>query len=188
MGLRDSKSRPMPDCHCLPGSTGFIALTGVALPDAPARGRCEALSDRRRHTRSPPTYNGFRRYNAVLRRSPRARRRWRQFGPSLIEAPMMIEEFRYARVVGCAKENFVMKGFADDPDVAPFFVDHIYAYLRARTDGVIGRGRPPQAWHERSVRRSQRPDNPRRRDTGGVRRSAQSICFRPHMPHRGSRG
>jgi hypothetical protein len=57
---------------------------------------------------------------------------------------MMIEEFRDAVLAGRAKGNFVMKGFADDPNVAPF-VDDIYAYLRARTDGVIGRGRPPQA-------------------------------------------
>ncbi|TIX83067.1 MAG: cytochrome C, partial [Mesorhizobium sp.] len=35
----------------------------------------------------------------------------------------------------------VMKGFADDPNVAPY-IDDIYAYLQARADGALGRGRP----------------------------------------------
>jgi hypothetical protein len=35
----------------------------------------------------------------------------------------------------------VMKGFAGDPNVTPY-VDDIYAYLQARADGALGRGRP----------------------------------------------
>ena len=34
-----------------------------------------------------------------------------------------------------------MRGFADDPNYAPY-VDDIYAYLQARADGTLGRGRP----------------------------------------------
>ena len=34
-----------------------------------------------------------------------------------------------------------MKGFAGDPNVAPY-IDDIYAYLQARADGALGRGRP----------------------------------------------
>jgi hypothetical protein len=34
-----------------------------------------------------------------------------------------------------------MKGFADDPNFAPY-VDDIYAYLQARSDGALGLGRP----------------------------------------------
>ena len=34
-----------------------------------------------------------------------------------------------------------MLGFADDPNVSPY-VDDIYAYLQARADGALGRGRP----------------------------------------------
>jgi hypothetical protein len=34
-----------------------------------------------------------------------------------------------------------MKGFAADPNIAPF-VDDIYAYLQARADGALARGRP----------------------------------------------
>jgi hypothetical protein len=35
-----------------------------------------------------------------------------------------------------------MRGFASDPNVAPY-IDAIYAYLDARRRGVVGRGRPP---------------------------------------------
>jgi hypothetical protein len=34
-----------------------------------------------------------------------------------------------------------MKGFAADPNFAPY-IDDIYAYLQARADGALGRGRP----------------------------------------------
>jgi hypothetical protein len=34
-----------------------------------------------------------------------------------------------------------MDGFAGDPNVEPY-LDDIYAYLQARADGALGRGRP----------------------------------------------
>jgi hypothetical protein len=34
-----------------------------------------------------------------------------------------------------------MKGFARDANIEPYIQD-IYAYLQARADGAIGRGRP----------------------------------------------
>ena len=66
------------------------------------------------------------------------------FGRSLVEQPMALEEFRDAVLAGRTRGSFVMKGYAGDPNVAPF-VDDIYAYLRARADGVLGRGRPAVA-------------------------------------------
>jgi hypothetical protein len=62
------------------------------------------------------------------------------------QAPLMAAKRADAmlELAGRATGNSVMNGFADDPNIAPF-VDDIYAYLRGRADGVIGRGRPPQA-------------------------------------------
>ena len=37
--------------------------------------------------------------------------------------------------------NSVMPGFAETQDVM-LYIDHIYAYLKARSDGKVGRGRP----------------------------------------------
>ena len=143
MGQRDSKSDRCRIVTVFLGLTGLVALTSVALPDAPREEAAKPyqIVDGKVDKR---TYNGFLRYNAVCNHCHGPDGVGGSFGPSLIEAPMMIEEFRDAVLAGRAKGNFVMKGFADDPNVAPF-VDDIYAYLRARTDGVIGRGRPPQA-------------------------------------------
>jgi mono/diheme cytochrome c family protein len=125
------------------GMAGFIALTSVALPDVPREEATKPyqIIDGKVDKR---TYNGFRRYNAGCNHCHGPDGVGGSFGPSLIEAPMTIEDFRAAVLAGRANGNLVMKGFADDPNVAPF-VDDIYAYLRARTDGVIGRGRPLQA-------------------------------------------
>ena len=35
-----------------------------------------------------------------------------------------------------------MQGFANDPNVAPY-IEAIYAYVRARSQGALDRGRPP---------------------------------------------
>ena len=140
------------------GMAGFIALRGVAPAAAPEEETTKPyhIVDGRVDKR---TYNGFRRYNAVCNHCHGPDGVGGSFGPSLIEAPMMIEEFRDAVLAGRAKGNFVMKGFADDPNVAPF-VDDIYAYLRARTDGVIGRGRPKRTSAEMSKSAPRQPETP----------------------------
>ena len=46
-----------------------------------------------------------------------------------------------SQVIGQTTGTSVMRGFADDPNIAPY-IDDIYAYLQARSDGVLGRGRP----------------------------------------------
>lgn len=63
------------------------------------------------------------------------------FAPSLIRGLADIESFRRIVLDGRSSGASVMKGFAGDPNVAPY-VDDIYAYLQARADGALGRGRP----------------------------------------------
>ncbi len=54
---------------------------------------------------------------------------------------MPFEQFAEVVNNGRARGNSVMRGFADDPNVAPHIPD-IYAYLQARAAGTVGRGRP----------------------------------------------
>jgi hypothetical protein len=63
------------------------------------------------------------------------------FGPPLVEELPDVEAFRRTVRDGRFNGPSVMKGFADDPNVAPY-VDDIYAYPQAHADGVLGRGRP----------------------------------------------
>jgi mono/diheme cytochrome c family protein len=87
------------------------------------------------------TYNGFRRYHASCNHCHGPDGMGSTFGPSLVERPSDIDLFRRVVRDGQSTGTSVMKGYADDPNVAPY-VDDIYAYLQARADGALGRGRP----------------------------------------------
>jgi mono/diheme cytochrome c family protein len=90
------------------------------------------------------TYNGFRRYHAVCNHCHGPDGLGSTFGPSLIARLPAIDEFRAVVRSGRSGTTSVMKGFADDGNVAPY-IDDIYAYLQARADGALGRGRPTMA-------------------------------------------
>jgi len=87
------------------------------------------------------TYNGYRRYNAVCIHCHGPDGGGSSFAPSLIAAPLDLPAFRQVVLAGRKNGNSVMKGFAGDGNVEPYIED-IYAYLQARADGVLGRGRP----------------------------------------------
>lgn len=87
------------------------------------------------------TYNGFRRYHAGCNHCHGQDGMGSTFGPALVERLPDLETFRRIVRDGTRIGSSVMKGFADDPNVAPY-VDDIYAYLQARADGALGPGRP----------------------------------------------
>ncbi len=87
------------------------------------------------------TYDGFRRYHAVCVHCHGPEGLGSTFGPSLVSGLPDIEIFRRIVRDGRSSGASIMKGFAGDPNVAPY-VDNIYAYLQARADGALGRGRP----------------------------------------------
>ncbi len=87
------------------------------------------------------TYNGYRRYNSICIHCHGPDGIGGSFAPSLIAAPLDLPAFRQVVLAGRKNGNSVMKGFAGDGNVEPYIED-IYAYLQARADGVLGRGRP----------------------------------------------
>lgn len=89
------------------------------------------------------TYNGFRRYHAGCNHCHGPDGMGSAFGPALVDVLPDIDAFRRIVREGRASGNSVMKGFADDPNIVPY-IDDIYAYLQARADGALGRGRPPR--------------------------------------------
>lgn len=92
------------------------------------------------------TYNGFRRYHASCNHCHGPDGMGSTIAPPLIDRLPDKDAFRQAVDGGVANGVSVMKGFADDPNIAPY-VDDIYAYLQARADGVLPRGRPVQSGH-----------------------------------------
>ena len=111
--------------------------TSVASQDA-AGGKFYRLVDGKVDDR---TYNGFRRYHASCNHCHGSDGLGSTFGPSLVDRLPEIEPFRGIVRQGQTTGTSVMRGFADDPNIAPY-IDDIYAYLQARSDGVLGRGRP----------------------------------------------
>ena len=63
------------------------------------------------------------------------------FAPGLIAPLADRERFATVTLEGVAGLRGVMRGFAGDPNVAPY-LDAIYAYLAERAAGRLGRGRP----------------------------------------------
>ncbi|PKA43872.1 c-type cytochrome [Rhizobium sullae] len=88
------------------------------------------------------TYNGYRRYHGGCNHCHGPDGVGSTFASSLVDRRLDIETFRRVVRDGQSKSgSSVMKGFANDPNFAPY-IDDIYAYLQARADGALGRGRP----------------------------------------------
>jgi mono/diheme cytochrome c family protein len=90
------------------------------------------------------TYNGYRRFHAGCNHCHGQDGLGSTIGPSLVERLPDLEAFRRIVRDGTGSGTRVMKGFADDPNVAPY-IDDIFAYLQARADGALDRGRPERA-------------------------------------------
>jgi mono/diheme cytochrome c family protein len=88
--------------------------------------------------------NGYRRYSGTCSHCHGSDGLGSTFAPSLIEQPLPFEPFAEVVNNGRARGNSVMRGFAGDPNVAPYIAD-IYAYLQARAAGTVGRGRPARS-------------------------------------------
>lgn len=91
------------------------------------------------------TYNGWRRYHASCHTCHGPDGLGSSYAPNLVDAPMSYEDF--TEVVMNGRENVtssqqsVMPAFGTVMDVA-MYIDDLYAYVQARADGALGRGRP----------------------------------------------
>src|SRR5689334_24341136 len=91
-------------------------------------------------------FNGWRRYTESCLRCHGPDGAGSSYGPSLVDSlkEMSEEDFKEVVVngrVSTVRANSVMPQFGMVEDVA-MYIDDIYAYLKARSDGVLARGRP----------------------------------------------
>ena len=93
------------------------------------------------------TYDGYRRYEAYCLRCHGPDGAGSSYAPALAESlktlnyEQFLETVVYGRKNVSASQQSVMPAFGEAVDVMEN-IDDIYAYLKARADGVVGRGRP----------------------------------------------
>ena len=97
----------------------------------------------------PGTYNGYRRYHASCHVCHGPDGLGSSYAPNLTESLKNIDYAAFTEVIINGRQNVsgsqqsVMPAFGEVQDVA-LYIDDLYAYLKARSDGVVGRGRPPR--------------------------------------------
>jgi methanol metabolism-related c-type cytochrome len=93
------------------------------------------------------TYNGWRRYTESCLRCHGPDGSGSSYAPALTESLKTMSEDDFKEVVVNGRKNVttsaenVMPAFGEVEDVMNY-LDDIYGYLKARSDGVLGRGRP----------------------------------------------
>ncbi|MCG7363437.1 cytochrome c [Roseomonas sp. ACRSG] len=93
------------------------------------------------------TYNGYRRYGNSCERCHGQDGAGSSFAPNLVDSLKHLSHEQFLEVVINGRQNVtssqqnVMPPFGQVEDVA-LYIEDIYAYLKARSDGVVGRGRP----------------------------------------------
>lgn len=92
-------------------------------------------------------YNGYRRYHSYCHVCHGPDGMGSSYAPGLKDSLNAMSYSEFLEVVvngrqnlGAGKES-VMPPFAEAQDVM-LYIDHIYAYLKARADDAVGRGRP----------------------------------------------
>jgi len=93
------------------------------------------------------TYNGWRRYTDACLRCHGPDGAGSSYGPTLTDSLKQMSEDEFKEIVVNGRKNVttantnIMPPFGEAEDVM-LYLDDIYGYLKARSDGVIGRGRP----------------------------------------------
>jgi methanol metabolism-related c-type cytochrome len=95
------------------------------------------------------TFNGWRRYTESCLRCHGPDGAGSSYAPSLVDSAKRMTQDEFNEIVvngrtnvSVASEN-VMPPFGEVEDVV-IYLDDIWAYLKARADGVLDRGRPPR--------------------------------------------
>ena len=93
------------------------------------------------------TFNGYRRYHASCHQCHGPDGLGSSYGPSMVESLKILSYDDFLDVVVNGRQNVsgtqqnVMPAFGYVDDVM-LYINDIYGYLKARSDGVLDRGRP----------------------------------------------
>lgn len=131
----------------LPWLTAFTAALACSLSPTPTKAQDEKPYSVVDGKVDPGTYNGYRRYHASCHTCHGPDGLGSSYAPAMTASLKALDYDQFAEVVINGRQNVtgaqknVMPAFGEVQDVA-LYIDDIYAYLKARSDEAIGRGRP----------------------------------------------
>ena len=134
------------------GKRAFLVVAAVLLAApglAPAAAEQKPYKIENGHV-DQGTYNGYRRYGESCLRCHGPDGAGSSYAPNLTDSLKTMTQDQFNEVVINGRQNVttsnqnVMPSFGTTEDVVSY-LDDIYAYLKARSDGAIGRGRPKRA-------------------------------------------
>jgi methanol metabolism-related c-type cytochrome len=135
------------------GSAFFLSLFLITADRSQAQDNTAAAEEEKPYKIDPdgtvdwPTFSGFRRFNSECFVCHGPDGVGSSFAPALVDSlkTMTYEQFLETVTNGKTEVNTAvqkkMPAFGTNPNVM-CYLDDIYAYLKARSDGKIGRGRP----------------------------------------------
>jgi len=152
-------------CAALTASVAFVAVSAPARAEGDKPGNPKAVkeeSGKYFDADGVPTYNikpdgtvdwytysGFRRYHAECHVCHGPEGLGSTYAPSLVDSLKNMDYYKFQEIVVGGRQNVgggndkVMPSFGLNKNVM-CYLDDIYVYLRARSDGALGRGRPPK--------------------------------------------
>ena len=133
-------------------AAAYIAAVAVLIVAPSSATQAQTDSDQKPYTVKDgkvdkATYNGWRRYTESCLRCHGPDGAGSSYAPSLADSLKQMSEDQFKEVVVNGRKNVntaaenVMPPFGEVEDVM-LYLDDMYAYLKARSDGVLGRGRP----------------------------------------------
>jgi methanol metabolism-related c-type cytochrome len=126
--------------------SGFLLLCGPSIALAAESDKPYTVQDGKVDKK---TFNGWRRYTESCLRCHGPDGAGSSYGPDLVDSVKHMTQDEFNEVVVNGRTNVnpantnVMPAFGEVEDVVTY-LDDIWAYLKARADGVLGRGRPPR--------------------------------------------
>jgi methanol metabolism-related c-type cytochrome len=123
-----------------------LAAADVLITDSRAQGEQKPYTIKDGKV-DKATYNGWRRYTESCLRCHGPDGAGSSYAPNLSDSLKQLSEDQFKEIVVNGRQNVttsnenIMPPFGLAEDVM-LYLDDIYAYLKARSDGALGRGRP----------------------------------------------
>jgi methanol metabolism-related c-type cytochrome len=127
-------------------AAGLLAAACFLTADSHAQGEQKPYTVNA-GTLDKATYNGWRRYTESCMRCHGPDGAGSSYAPSMVDSLKQMSEDQFKEIVVNGRKNVttsnenIMPPFGEVEDVM-LYLDDIYAYLKARSDGALGRGRP----------------------------------------------